>query len=567
MLNKICFSVALSLMGLLMSQADVVGQETPTIRDIQPPELDRPEPNIDPSLTPRIEVEPSELPPREINIVKPLNVVKFLIRGNTVISTEEIQAVLSEFLNRPFTAADLSAAESKVGQLYADRGYLTALAILKPDDNQSESVDSATMTLTVLEGELETIQISGTKRLKRYVRQRLKANRKGVINQDTLQESLIFLLNDPRIDSITTTLTRGSEVGLNILTADVTPADPVDLVAGLNNNRSPSVGTFERQLQFSHLNVFGLGDSFSLGYRNTSSSNAINVGYSVPLTSNGGTLSLEYQFVRSRIGEKPFDVLELEGRSDAFRLSYRQPILRTASNHRIEEIALGVTVSHEDSSLRSDLIPFAISRGSEPSGRTRVSALRFFQEYSRASRSSILGLRSQFNLGLDIAATDNATAPDGEFFSWQGGLRWSKNLPHGLKFIATGSLQLSDRPLLPSEQISFGGQSTVRGFRQNLLLFDNGLGASFSLEIPVHRGKSGEFYVYPFFDVGHGWNNESLLIPSPNTLASGGIGLRYQFSDRVQVKLEWGIPLINRPERLNTLQEQGIHASIVFRPF
>lgn len=553
-------------MGFVV-QPDVVGQETPTIRDIQPPDPERIEPDLDPIPTPKIDIEPPELPPREVNIVKPLTVVRFLIRGNTVISTEEIQAALSEFLNRPFTAADLSAAESKVGELYAERGYLTAVAILKLDDNQDKSVDAATMTLTVLEGKLEDVQVSGTKWLNRYVRQRLKAAPDGVINQDALQESLIFLLNDPRIESITTTLTRGSETGLNTLKADVTPADPVDLILGLNNHRSPFVGTFERQLQFSHLNVFGLGDSFILGYRNTDSSNAINVGYSVPLNSNDGTLSFEYQFVTSSIREEPFDVLDLEGRSDVFRLSYRQPILRNANNRRIEELALGGTISHENSSLRSDLVPFGISRGSEPSGRTRISALRFFQEYSRVSRTSVLGLRSQFNLGVDIAATDNATAPDGEFFSWQGGLSWSKNLPHGLKFIASGSLQFSDRPLLPSEQISFGGQSTVRGFRQNLLLFDNGLGASIALEIPAYQGKVGEFYVYPFFDVGHGWNNDTSLIPTPNTLASGGIGLRYQFNDRVQVKIEWGIPLINRPEIRNTLQEEGVHASIVFRPF
>ncbi|MFZ4557805.1 MAG: ShlB/FhaC/HecB family hemolysin secretion/activation protein [Pseudanabaena sp.] len=50
----------------------------------------------------------------------------------------------------------------------------------------------------------------------------------------------------------------------------------------------------------------------------------------------------------------------------------------------------------------------------------------------------------------------------------------------------SGSLRgKSDRPLVPLQQIGFGGQDTLRGYRQDLLLGDNGAALSAELRIPV----------------------------------------------------------------------------------
>lgn len=540
----------------------------PQIPDIKPidPRQDEQVPDFTPIPKVPIEVVPPDPPEQQLILPQTLIVERFEIVGNSVIDTEEILDVLQEFVGVSLTNEDLRAVESKVGQLYADKGFITSFAYLRLADNQELDLDGAIVTLTVAEGTIEQINVS-SKRLNRYIKRRLKADVKGVVKEDELQSSLRWLLNDPRIKTISVTVNPGSEYGLAILNADVTLENPINVAVGLNNFRSPSVGTFERQLQFQHLNVFGLGDTFSLGYRNTDGSNAVRVGYTVPLNSNDGTLGIDYQFVDSSIIEEPFDVLDIDGQSNFVQLTYRQPIYRKATADKIEEVAVGATLSHEDSQLRSDLFSGPISRGAEADGSTRITSLRFFQEWSKRQRKSAFGLRSQFSLGLDLASTDNAQAPDGQYFKWQGGARWSRKLPHGLIFVTRADLQFSDRPLLASEQFSLGGQSTIRGYRQNALLSDNGFLATIALEIPVLKGKAGRLTLYPFFDVGTVWNNSQSLIPTPNTLASAGVGVRYQLSDRLRATVELGIPLINRPERLNTLQEQGIYLSLVWNAF
>jgi hemolysin activation/secretion protein len=62
-----------------------------------------------------------------------------------------------------------------------------------------------------------------------------------------------------------------------------------------------------------------------------------------------------------------------------------------------------------------------------------------------------------------------------------------------------------------------------------------------------------------------GWvNNKPGDTPSPkvNTIASTGVGLRYQLGDNFNAKLDYGIPLSAIEGTKRTLQEKGFHFSL-----
>ncbi len=69
------------------------------------------------------------------------------------------------------------------------------------------------------------------------------------------------------------------------------------------------------------------------------------------------------------------------------------------------------------------------------------------------------------------------------------------------------------------------------------------------------------------FDIGHGWNLSGFSDPDPQTLASIGIGLRLQISDRITARFDWGIPLIDVSGEKNNLQEKGLYFSLIVNPF
>ena len=153
-----------------------------------------------------------------------------------------------------------------------------------------------------------------------------------------------------------------------------------------------------------------------------------------------------------------------------------------------------------------------------------------------------------FSLGADKRSMSSSSRPIR--FYWCGAI-----------------LQVADRPILPFEQFGLGGGESVRGYRQDALLSDSGLFASAEARFPIARfAKDSLLQVAPFVDVGTVWNNSPAQV-APQTLLSTGLGLRYQFSDRLTAKVEWGIPLISLPGVKRTWQENGIYFSFIYNPF
>ncbi|MFN5979250.1 MAG: ShlB/FhaC/HecB family hemolysin secretion/activation protein, partial [Pseudanabaena sp.] len=158
---------------------------------------------------------------------------------------------------------------------------------------------------------------------------------------------------------------------------------------------------------------------------------------------------------------------------------------------------------------------------------------------------------------------------DSQFVSWRGQMQYVRLFAPETLLLLRTDLQLSDRPLLSKEQINFGGQDNIRGYRQDALLSDNGLLLSMEMRIPLLRLPeiSGLLQIITFYDFGTVWNHQAETNPDPSTLASVGVGLRFQVSDRLTIRIDLGIPLSRIFAEKKTLQENGIYFSILTNPF
>ncbi len=108
----------------------------------------------------------------------------------------------------------------------------------------------------------------------------------------------------------------------------------------------------------------------------------------------------------------------------------------------------------------------------------------------------------------------------------------------------------------------------VRGYRQDLLLTDNGAFASAEVRLPVLRVADWKavLQVAPFVDLGSTWNS-GRSSPDTNSLASVGLGLVWQQSDRFTARLDYGIPLVSVDSTERTWQENGLYFSVFYNPF
>lgn len=538
----------------------LTAQAIPPPQDLIPPStLPSPQPTLPTPAPTDLLPAPTPTPPAETPVVPGTIVVnRFEVVGSTVFSPAELANVTAPFTGRPLSFAELLQVRSAITQLYVDRGYITSGALIPP-----QTLEAGVVQIQVVEGRLAAIQVTGAQRLQpAYVRSRLALAAGPPLNRQKLLEALQLLQLNPLISRISAELVAGAQPGTNILEVRVTEAPSFHTEVGLDNGRSPGVGSVRRRVQVGEANLLGLGDSLQVGYTNTDGSNSVEGSYTLPLNPRNGTLSFNFNVASSRIVESPFDVLDIEADSRSFDLSLRQPMLQSPGR----EFALGMTVSRQESETTLLGLPYPLSPGADLQGQTRLTALRFFQEWTQRDARSVFALRSQFSIGLG-SDTINPAPPDSRFLSWRLQAQWVRLLAPDTLLLLRSDLQLADRALLPVEQFSLGGLSSVRGYRQDLLLTDNGIFGSLELRVPVLRVPQwqGLLQVVPFFDVGSGWNSSGNPNPAPHTLATLGLGLRWQMGDRLTATLDWGIPLIDVDSEERSLQEKGVYFSVLYR--
>ena len=567
----------LAIAGMLLGLQPLSAEEVDPIPDSEPRlTISHPrsgyKAQADTTNTPTSETEPilvspqtSEASDRDLVVIEnadeiPEQIVveDFDVVGSSVFSKQELESAVKSYRNRPLTLPELFQARSVITKLYTDRGYVSSGAYIPPQE-----LNNGTVKIAVLEGKLEEINVSGTKHLsENYISSRIEAAAGKPVNVDNLLSALQLLRLDPLIDNVSAELSAGIRPGTSLLEIEVQEADVFNISTSFNNNRSPSVGSNQRAVGLNHGNLLGLGDRFTFEYANTDGSDAFDFTYALPLNSKNGTIEAAYSRNSNNIIEEPFaNVLDIESESRYYELGFRQPIVRQPT----QEFTLGLSFSRTESEIYFDDRGYQLSRGANADGETKISALRFSQEFVDRNDREVLALRSQFNVGIDAfdPTINGDDEPDSTFLSWRGQSQWVRRLDEDFLLLLRGDAQLATGSLLPLEQFRVGGARSVRGYRQDLSLGDNGLFASAELRIPVLRFEKigGLVQIAPFFDLGTVWNNDDLEIGS-STLPSLGVGVNFSLGDRFNARLDWGIPLSDVEIENDSLQEDGIYFSL-----
>lgn len=522
-----------------------------------------------PPLEDFLDTPPNQLPETENpELDMKLEVEKFRLEGNTVLEETEVEAIFDKYRDRPISFAELLELETELTQLYTNNGYINSGVIIP-----AQNVNRGTVTLQAVEGTIEEIKVNVDGRLKEsYIRSRLTRGAKTPLNIEQLQEALQLLQLNPLVESINAELSVGRSRDRWMLDVNVNQGQAFNPVLFVNNNRTPSVGSFQRGLELNHDNVLGYADRFSFIFKDTDGSDDYDVSYRIPVNSLDGTVGLRYRNIDSNVIEGDFEQLDIESQTDEFELTLRQPLLIRASAESTEEFALGLEFSRQTNKVTLQNRPFPeLSPGADADGETKISALRFFQDWTRRTRKDVLAARSQLSAGVDIFdATVNEGKPDSKFVAWRGQVQWLRQLDSSsnINLLLRSDIQLSSDDLVPLERFSLGGVESIRGYRQDVLLGDSGVFASAELRIPVYRWGNGQnsLSAVPFVDFGSIWSNSDDR-PEENTVGSIGVGLKLDLIDTLSARIDYGIPFVEVSDSDDTLQEQGVYFSLEYFPF
>ena len=485
--------------------------------------------------------------------------------GNTVVSTDALQAVAAPYLQRPVGEEDIEALRQQLTRLYVDRGYVNSGLLLRGVD-----VTTGVVRFEAVEGRLSSIELSGLERLQPdYLTSQLQRPGDGPLNLDQLRERFQLLLTDPLFDRLQARLVPGTDAGQAVLLVDVERARPWQLQVFANNYRPVSTGASALGASGSVRNLTDRGDVLDASLQSPTEGGGDlrgTLGWRMPLGTFGTQLQLGYDRGASSLVEEPVRTLDIRSRLTSREIGLSQTLHESLTR----KLSLGASRVWRDN--RTTLLgePFSFVPG-EPTGETRERLWRFWLEGVQRSEQQVLALRSTWSWGRSNVQDDGAGLPGGGVFpssyrAWLGQAQFARQLsPDGLQFIVRGSVQRSGQRLLALDGMAIGGIATVRGYRENQIVRDQGQVVSLELEWPaLHDPERGlRIVLVPFVDYGRGRNHGE----AATTLKSAGLATRLAW-DRLSVELtlarRLGQPAETRNQGSN-LQDQGVHLQVAYR--
>lgn len=480
----------------------------------------------------------------------------FRFRGNTAFSDEELRSLTTAYTNRPISFEELLHLRDQLTLYYVSHGYVTS-GVLLPEQVVSDGI----IELQIIEGTLAAVNVTDVERLRpAYIEKRVRADDSEVVNMTTLEGRLQVLQQDPLIHHVEAQLVPGPLREVSELNLRVFERQPFGGSLEVNNHQAPAIGSERAMARFWHRNLSGGGDSLNVTASGSEGLGELQASYEIPLNSRGMRLGFWGIATKAEAVEAPFDQLDIESETQSYAIDFSHPFIRNLNTEF--SIFGSAEVRQSQSFLFGE--GFQFSEGLEEDGIARVTVLRLGVQYTHRDRQRVFAARSTFSGGIDaFDATINEIGPSGEFFAWLAQLQWAQRFDWlDARMIARLDAQLALDPLLPLEQFAVGGHATVRGYRENRFVRDNGVVGSLEFRIPIWRRSSGRsvLELAPFYDYGRS-SNRDRPTPQPEVLESVGVGLIAPISAMFYGEVYWGHALRDVPDISDehNLQDDGIH--------
>lgn len=434
---------------------------------------------------------------------KKVLVKDYVFDGNSHISNDELNQLLSEYKNKELNFADMQNVASVITKLYRDKGYFVARAYV-PKQNIIENAN--VLKIAVIEGSYGEFKLTNNSNVNDSTVQGMLDNAKArdnVVSTDTLERSMLIINDTPGVSVTKADVKPGKEVGSSdfIIETQSTPFYDGYVVA--DNAGSKFTGK-NRLMSGINLNSpLNLGDKFSVSGLISNGEDIKNykVAYEVPLMSNG----LKAQTSYSRTD---YDLVKMgqttpngiyDGNTSTIEAGIIYPIIRT----RLENLNFITTYSNKE---LKDYYEESLNKNREINSvkiginYTKNHVLLGFDSASKIETFYTLGkldIKDETSKNQDKAGVNN-----------QG--TYSKvnvNLGTDIQFTPTYSLNtnvktqyaLNNKNLDGSEDFTLGGMEGVKVFSDGEQSVENAImfNTEFQIRLPEIQtltNKLGFFY-------------------------------------------------------------------------
>jgi hemolysin activation/secretion protein len=490
-----------------------------------------------------------------------VHVKEILIHGNTVFDHRVLASISQGYVGRVLDTADLEDLRSRIAGVYIQAGYVNTQVLL-PDQDLNHGV----LQIQVEEGRLERVEIVGEDHYREsYLESRLKGLEGEPLNAYVLERRLRALEQEPGLRMLRARLIPGTKASQAILEVEVVESRRFGAALDFGNEFNPLIGEMAGHVSANVLNPLGVGDRAVAIFGLSEGLRDILIRYEAPLSRWGTQLGLDFRYTEAAIVDDDLAGFDVDSHYWMGAIDLGQ----TVWSDRNSTLVFGVRAEWRQSRSTVGGIPFAFSDAATPDGEVRDSVLRIYQEWTSRSPNQALAIRSTWSVGLDILGATSGAKDTAEFVAWLGQAQWRWRLSEsGVELGFRGSVQLALDPLLPFERYSVGGYYSVRGYRENLMVRDNGYALGVELSLPLKIDPSGRsvFRAGPFADFGRSWSHDRGGLGGDADLASIGVNAMWSPRDWLRIDFSYGAQLLDVvPVGNEGLQDHGISFRVFAR--
>ena len=523
-------------------------------RRLGPPALPQ---AVEPGVLPTVPATPAP-PPGPVDPGRLTTVLRFQPEGTTLVDPAAVQAVLSRWLNRPVSLADLREATAAVEALYRQRGWLARVSL------PGQDITDGTVRLAVTESRLGRIVLqqgdkplaaTPTARVQALLAQLLATGQP--LNLPTLERALLLADDIPGV-RVNGSLQASDTPGSTDVVVALSPSVPYRGQASLDNGGNRATGSERATAQLSLLSPLGQGEQINLHGSASRGSQYLSLGGYLPVGNQGWRIAATAGVLRYQVRDARNTTTGLppEGSITGWGASVQYPLVRTAlSNWLLSAGLLQTQWRNRDDNQTLGVMEIA-SRGRSRTLELGLVGNQFDQLGGGGANNASLAL-TQGRLSLDgspIQVADAYTvATQGRYSK----LRWSasrlQTLTPSLSLLGSATGQFASANLDPSEKMYLGGMDGVRAYPNA----EGGGSTGTRASLELRQDLDAQWQASAFYDWGqvqqykHNRYASSSATPlvahNRITLQGAGLALTWRGAHGVQVQGTWARRIGSNP--------------------
>lgn len=477
---------------------------------------------------------------------RPFDLNELRVEGAELLGQAEVERAVYPFLGPGRTAEDVDAARAALEKVYFERGYQAVAVAIPP-----QKVKNGVVTLRVTEGKIGKLRVVGARwSSAARIEASAPSMAEGAVPNFKAITRDIVSLNQLADRRVTPALRAGAVPGT--VDVDLTVEDrlPLHGTVEVNDRHGRDTTPIRTSATVRYDDLWQRGHSLSVTYQAAPSR-----------PDDTQVWSASYL---ARLPEVPWLSLMAYGvkqDSDVSTVGSTNVVGRgeIAGLRAIATLPGGGTFFHS-LTAGADYKRFQEELGSDAEQPVSYPitywpiTVQYGASWVNGATRTELGLGATLNVRQASSSArrfdDKRYNARGNFHYLRGDLARTQALPAGWSLRGKVSGQLSNQPLLGSEQFSAGGAETVRGYLESVAVGDSGGVATVEVRTPSLAGLWGkrgvtELTLHVFTDGGYlAVNDPGVEEHERQELCSAGAGMQLRLWDRVSGTVEVGVPLM-----------------------